>query len=414
MSYVRFPTTRRSACSRFVRPGIVVAGFILWSAAYAGAQTPAASRQSRATPAPDTPLAAAAKAEADLRFSAAIAQLYELLIEHPGTDEALAARPRLARLLALTGNLQSAILQCQMLRDELPSGSAARERALELASVLLRRLRASGGQQTLFPTVEGLSTKGLPSLDEPRAMQFESDGRFVLLDTGAKRVFRATPEGVTQLSVPQDPEAMTIFPDGTVAVFGKTGLATIPGKTSGLTGTWGGKTRSLRKVRSMAAASGGELFVVDKDFDGLLRCQMPAGTCTPWGPAGKYRVVKIANNDWVYLLDDKGQNIRVVSQAGSLLASLGPTIGTTRLDKVEDLAIDSAYGLYLLDGDLKRVSILFLKSEADGKLTVDPAVGVVLPQDGDRSTRNPTTLAVSPGGWVAVTGKSAPRVMRLR
>ncbi len=416
MSYVRFPTARRSSCSRFVRPTLVVAAILVWgAAAHTGAQAPAAPGQNRAATAAETPLAAAAKAEADLQFTTAIARLYELLIEHPGTDEALAARPRLARLLALTGNLQSAILQCQMLRDELPSGAAARERALELASVLLRRLRASGGQQTLLQTVEGLSTKGLPSLDEPRAMEFESDGRFVLLDSGAKRVFRVTPEGVTQLSVPQDPEAMTVFPDGTVAVFGKTGLATIPGgKTTGLTGTWGGKTRSLRKVRSMAAASGGELFVVDRDFDGLLRCQLPAGTCTPWGPAGKYRVLKIAANDWVYLLDDKGQNVRVVSHAGSLLASLGPMIGTTRLDKVEDLAIDSAYGLYLLDGDLKRVSILFLKSESDGKLTVEPAGGVVLPQDGDRSTRNPTTLAVSPGGWVAVTGKSAPRIMRLR
>lgn len=413
MSYGRFPTARRSSCSRFVRSGLLAAGLLVVCASlHAGAQAPAARGRAAA---PETPLAAAARAESELRLDDAVARLYELLIEHPGTDEALAARPRLARLLTLSGHLQSAILQCQLLREELPVGSAARERALELASVLLRRLRASGGQQTLFPTIEGLATKGLPSLDEPRAMEFESDGRFVILDEGAKRVFRVTAEGVTQLSVPADPTAITVLPDGTVAVIGKAGLATVPGgRTVPLTGTWGGKTRSLRKVRSMAATSGGDLFIVDKDYDGVLRCQMATGACAPWGPVGKYRVVKVGASDWVYLLDEKGQNVRVVSPAQRVLASLGPMAGTTRLQKVEDIAVDSAYGLYLLDTDLKRVSILFLKGAGDGKLTAESAAAVVLPQDGDRSTRNPTTLSVSPGGWLAVTGKSAPRVMRLR
>jgi hypothetical protein len=366
--------------------------------------------------APDSPLAAAARAEADLRFDTAMAQLYDVQLERPGTSDAQAARLRLARLLALAGNLPSALLECQLLRDELPADHPVRERAVELATILARQLRVAGGQTlSVFPTLEALATRGLPTLQEPTAIEFESEGRFVILDEGGGRVFRVAPEGASQLPSPLEPSAIATLRDGTVLIAGKTGLATAPpSRTVPLTATLGGKMRTLKKARSMATWSSGELLLIDKDFDGLLRCQPATGACAQWGPLGKFRAVKVGGGDWVYLLDDRGQFVRVVDPAARQLATIGPVVGTAKFGKIEDFAVDGAYGLYLLDTDLKRVSIVQLRSAGDGKITAVGAPGVPFPQEGDRAVKNTSAIGVSPGGWVAVAAKAAPRVMRLR
>ena len=75
-------------------------------------------------------------------------------IEHPGTDDAVGARLRMARLLAVTGSVPQALLQCQLLRDEVPGDHPARGEAIELASLLARRFRA--GQSPAFAVLPGL------------------------------------------------------------------------------------------------------------------------------------------------------------------------------------------------------------------------------------------------------------------
>ena len=417
MWFGRFPTRRRLWSSSFARHALA-AGLmcVIASPGLPGrAQEPV--RPAAAVPTADeVMLAAAAKSEADLRFDLATSQLYDLLIEHPGTPSAVSARLRLARLLALSGNLTSAILECQLLRDELPTDAPMRERALELASVLVRRLRAANGQvPTAFATFEALSSRGLPALDEPRRLHFESEGRFLLLDDGSRRLYRVGPDGAMQLTTPAEPSAVTTMPDGAVLVAGKTALATIPPtRPIALSGTWGGKVRPLKKIRSMAFWSTGDLLLIDRDFDGLLRCQLAAGTCVPWGPVGKYRAVLVGASDWVYLLDDRGQTVRVLDAAQRALTVIGPMLGSEKLERVEDMAVDSVHGLYLLDIDTKRIVVIHLKSMADGKVTATMAQGLMLPQEGERATKNPSAIAVSPAGWIAVASKSSPRVMSWR
>lgn len=417
MWFGRFPTRHRLSSSSFVRRAL--AAGLVCAIAGPGLRGLAQEPVRPAGTAPTTDevlLAAAAKSEADLRFDLATSQLYDVLIEHPGTGGAATARLRLARLLALNGNLPAAILECQLLRDELPADTPMRERALELASVLVRRLRAANGQvPTAFATLEGLSSRGLPALDEPRRIHFENEGRFLLLDEGSRKLYRVGADGATLLSTPADPSAVTTMPDGAVLVAGKTGLATIPPtRPIALSGTWGGKARPLKKIRSMAFWSTGDLLLIDKDYDGILRCQLAAGTCAPWGPVGKYRTVLVGASDWVYLLDDRGQTVRVLDPAQRALAVIGPLVGAAKLERVEDMAVDSAHGLYLLDTGTKRIVVIHLKSMGDGKVAPTPAPALLLPQEGERAVKNPSAIAVSPTGWLAVASKSSPRVMRWR
>ncbi len=187
-----------------------------------------------------------------------------------------------------------------------------------------------------------------------------------------------------------------------------------PGKTVPATATWGGKSHPLKRARAMAVNSKGDLFLVDREYDGLLRCAAGATTCAPWSAPGKLRTVKVGPSNFVVTLDDKQQVVRVFDDTGKLVTSLGPVFGTTKFEKISDVAIDSAYALYLLDADLRRVEVGALRTQGDGRISVEPVGGMAIPVEGDRAIKNPTALMVSASGAVLVAGKSVPRLLRFR
>ena len=407
----------RSWFRRLLGTGVVLAGSVGIAVAALNAQAPTGQA---VAPAPASSgqslLAQAIKAEADFQFDVATDRLYTLLLDQPGTTDALAARLRLAKLLALSGDWPAAILECQALRDESAADSPLRGHAIEMATALARRLRAASGTEgSYFATFEPLQAKGLPATDEPRTIVFEGENRFVVVDEGAGRVVRAGADAGSTAQAPQEPSAATVMPDGTVLVFGKTGLSGI-GTTQAvqLSGTIGGRMRQLKKVRSMAALSNGDLLVIDKDYDGLVRCRYPSGTCTAVGTVGRQRVVKVGASDWCYLLDERGQALRVLDANQNPIASFGPSIGTARLERVEDIAVDGVHGLYLLDRDLKRVTVVTMRAAPDGKVSGTVVGSFPVPQDGANALKNPWAIGVAPGGSLVVAGKGAPRVMRLR
>jgi hypothetical protein len=354
----------------------------------------------------------ATKAEAEMRFEVAAALLSQVLVEQPRSADAWRARVPLARLLALRGEVAAALLQCQALRDQLPLDHPARRQALELATLLGRRLRA-GQTPAYFAGVVPTGTRGIPALDQPVAIMVDPAGRYLLVDTGQGRAYLATGETASAIGGVLDVSAGALLPDGTVALAGKNGLAIAGGKPAFLTSTVGGRPRPLKKVRSLAATSGGDLLVVDRDVDALLRCKAGTLTCAPWGPPGKVLAVKVGVSDFVYVLDDRQQSVRVIDPAGRVLATAGPQVGATRFDAILDLAVDAAYGVYLLDKK-KLIHILLLRGDAGRPMTLEPLPTFVLPTDEPRLLKNPLALAAMPDGAVLVVGGASARFLRLQ
>ncbi len=355
----------------------------------------------------------AAAAEGEFRFDVAAARLYELLLEHPRAADTGTGRLRLARLLALSGDVPAAILQCQAARNELPADHPTRRLALDLATTLSRRLRAANSAP-YFPSVTMTSARGVTALDEPTAVDFHASGSYVLVDSGSGRAYQVTGETATVVAGIEEGSAAAILADGGVVAAGKNGLSVAGAKPALFSGAWGGKTRQLKKVRSMAATANGELLVIDKDFDGLLRCKPAAATCAPWGPPVKLHAVKVDASDFVYLLDDHQQTVRVLDPSGRQIASAGPLVGTTKLGEILDIAVDAAYGLYLLDKQTKHVELVVLRSGTGKQLTVVPIASAAIPTEGDRSLKNPSAIGVAPDGTLIVAGRSAPRLLRLQ
>ena len=124
--------------------------------------------------------------------------------------------------------------------------------------------------------------------------------------------------------------------------------------------------------------------------------------------------MRVGASDWIYLLDDRGQSVRVIDAAQRQITLIGPTLGGAKFGKIEDLAVDSAHGVYLLDGDLKRVHLAVMKAGPDGRVAAASLGSALMPQEGERALKSPTTIGVSPAGLAYVAGKGSARVMRFR
>jgi hypothetical protein len=191
--------------------------------------------------------------------------------------------------------------------------------------------------------------------------------------------------------------------------------------------------RPLKKVRAMAANSAGDLFIVDDDYNrGLLRCKAGATDCAPWPamPLGELASVKVGASDFVYVLDNRLQSVRVLDDNGRQMASLGLLIdaapaafaaGTPNavsvkyeFKRIADFAVDQTYTVYLLDPQQRKIGIVPLK--LDGDKLVPEVKGVLdLPNDDKNQffVKNPSAIAVTPSGALIVAGQS-PRVVRYR
>ena len=351
-------------------------------------------------------------AEASGNYRVAFDRLYTLEMEHPRTPDALEGRAPLSMLLALHGDIVSAMLQAQALRDE-SSDVSQRQAALDLTTLLARRLRVKNSL-LLYAAPELMVVTGA-QIDEPTQLVVEPAGSLLLVDSGANRLYRINKEMTSTLNVTRQPSAVTALAGGALVAGDRNGPAVSPADVSlPKAGTWDGKDRPIRKIRSLAANSRNDLFIVDRDYDGLLRCAAGATLCAPWGAPGKLRVVRVGPSDFVITLDDKQGLVRIFDDRAKLLATIGATAGGVPIEKAVDVLMDRAYGIYLLDGDGHRIVANVLRVSADGQFHLDVLGSALIPQEGVRGLKNPSALAVTADGALVVAGKGTSSVLRFR
>jgi hypothetical protein len=207
-----------------------------------------------------------------------------------------------------------------------------------------------------------------------------------------------------------EPVAAAVLPDGNVIVADRAGfVSSATGKPLAFTGARG----PLKQVRSIAANSRGDLFVIDRGTDGAQRCKAGGTSCAAWGPPGRYRTVKVGAADLVHLLDDSGQSIRVVDDGGRLVATMGPGTGENRLNNVIDIALDEVFGIYALDTGSRNVHIGALQTGSSG-LGIREVSTVPLPTQGDSAVRDPSAIGVAPDGSMLITTRGSPRIVRFQ
>ena len=113
-------------------------------------------------------------------------------------------------------------------------------------------------------------------------------------------------------------------------------------------------------------------------------------------------------------IGDKQQAVRVFDDNGKMVTSVGPMFGSTKLDKIADIAVDTGYALYLLDADLHQIAVAALRLTGDGRVTAEPIGNVPVPAEGNRAVKNPSAVAVTPSGTILIAGKSGAFMLRFR
>ena len=394
--------------SRFDSAGLKAGLVPLVAAALLIVVSPAARMVARQSPASASLLDQAASAEAEFKFDVAADRLYQIVVEQPRSPDAWTARARLARLLALSGDLSAALLECQALRSELPPDHPLGQPVLGLATTLARRLRVTVTPM-YFGNMSARLLQGLASTDEPSHIDVSAAGNIVMADAGQGRAYVVGSDSVSTVPSGADLTTAVLLADGRVLTADKAGISIAGARAAWLTGTWAGKTRQLKKTRSLSVTSNGDLLVIDRDYDGLLRCKAE-GPCVPWGPPGKLRVVATGASDFVFILDDKPQIVRVLDNTGRVVVVIGPVFGGVKFGEIADIAVDRAYGLYVLDKQTRRIEILTVRADRTNGVSVVQTGWAMVPAEGPSALKNPTAIGVMPDGAVLV----APAEVRVR
>lgn len=358
-------------------------------------------------------LADALAAERESRFTAAIDQLYRLVGEHPQSNEALRGRLVLAQLLALSGDLGAALLQCQAVQNAYAPGTPERDEAVALGTTLVRQLRAQSAGRGYFPSVSATMLSARDRFDEPSVLLVGEDGGLVIADRGRKRIYGVQGSTLSTIATANNPTAATWLADGTLAIADRQGLV-LGSSRSALSAMWEGRARELDNVRAIAENSRGELFVADGDIDGVVKCAGGAVSCQAWGPHEEARTLKVGLADLVFILDDGDPIVRVYNADGRHVATVGPQIGGVRLREVRDFSLDAAFGVYLVDSDTKTVQVARLSLMPDGRLVARPVASVRVPESESRGLERPSAIGVAADGSVVLAGRSSLTLLRLQ
>jgi hypothetical protein len=120
--------------------------------------------------------------------------------------------------------------------------------------------------------------------------------------------------------------------------------------------------------------------------------------------------VKIDANDLVWILDDRQPIVRLLDLDGKSLASIGPVVATTKFERIADIAVDQAYGLYLLESEQRRIYSFVLR----GPYTPELIGSIAIPIEGERAMRNPSAIGVDPAGTVFVAARGSASLLRFK
>jgi tetratricopeptide (TPR) repeat protein len=237
-------------------------------------------------------------------------------------------------------------------------------------------------------------------IKDPRSL-IAHDGTFTLVDR--EQIFAVGVDGKVM-----DTKAGRRVEDVVSAGAGKLYYLSEDGVDLG-NGTWtklswmsGGKTKNLSKLRSIALAATGDIYVLDQEA-GLLRGVPSPGAVIPMTPVAQARgrLLRIDRRGRFYVLGTDQRSIAIYSSDGKPAATVSPETAAGKDPSIEYFALDPLDHLYILDQ--ASIQVFGTKPGATG---LEKARISTVPLDQRPSHRNLRVIAVASDGVVAVTGKN--------
>jgi hypothetical protein len=237
-------------------------------------------------------------------------------------------------------------------------------------------------------------------IKEPQTMIF-SGNSFVLLDK--EMLLKVSPQGKILDKKPVHKiEDVASAENGILYSIAEDRIDLGSGNTATITLSGGKKAKRITSLCSVAAAGGGDLYLLDGDA-GLLRgtTEISAGSITVATIAPvKGRLVRVDTLGNIYVLAKDQKSIMIFSRDGKPLTTVSTEPVAGKAGSIEYFALDSLDRLYVLVSN--SIQIFAAKSGS----AIERARVSTIAFDQRPEFRNLKVLGVNPAGVVAVIGKN--------
>ncbi len=243
---------------------------------------------------------------------------------------------------------------------------------------------------------------GSPGLKDPRALLFHN-GKFILVDREQVLILSSS-GAVEETRGAREIEDMAVNRSGSHYYAREDGVDLGTGSLIRLNLTIAGKERPLRKLRSIALDSHGDMLLLDEEF-GLLRCAIAGNTPRTPGVVSptKGRLVRVDSRGYIYVLGWDRRSIQVFTREGKPFVTLSPSAAGGKETSIQSFALDIQNHVYLLDANSNAIQVF---SVNEGSVGLQILKASSIPLDPRPPHKNLKVIAVSSTGEVAVTGRN--------
>ncbi|MEO1366183.1 MAG: tetratricopeptide repeat protein [Acidobacteriota bacterium] len=337
------------------------------------------------------------------RRDAALADFTAVSEDEPPGPHAWRGRRLLGRTLLETGEVTPALETLQRLADDADADAGEKDAARRLISLAHRLFVRPEGGQAPWRRSERFAPNGL-QLDEVVGVAAADDNSLLIVDEGAEKVIRITPDHSRWETVALRDGGRPGFTDDVAHVVTEKQLVLpFDGRRVSFLEPKAGRENPLNRMRGAARGPFGDWFVLARGFRGLISYQTPRkGQELLSSLRPDLTDVEVDALGRVYVLDRKDSRIlRLAVDRRS-----HQTVVTGDWRRPEALALDALGHLYVLDTGAKQIHVY----HPDGRRK--SVLGPTLPMG--LELKKPRDLAVDGSGRIFVADADQPFLVSLQ
>jgi tetratricopeptide (TPR) repeat protein len=251
----------------------------------------------------------------------------------------------------------------------------------------------------IFDDSNATKIAGTQGLKDPRSLVFHNGG-FLLIDK--EQVLTMSLDGkVTETKPGKKLMDGAVTADGKFYYLAEDGIDLGTGTMTPLTVTIAGKSKTLKKLHSLAVDAKGDVFILDMD-QGLFSGTPAAGGALSLKSVmpTRGRLLRIDRRGYLYMLSEDQRSISVLSRDGKQLTTIAPA-SAGKQPEIESFALDQLNHIYILDPESIQIF-----SVTEGGTGLEKTSVSAIPIDPRQQFKNLKALGVSATGEMVTTGKN--------
>lgn len=252
----------------------------------------------------------------------------------------------------------------------------------------------------IFDETTATKIAGAQGLKDPRSL-VSHQGKFILVDK--EQLLTLSVDGKASDAKPgRKLEDVAITADGKLYCLAEDGIDLGTGALAPLAVTVAGKSKALKKLRSLAVDWQGDVFLLDMD-QGLFAGSPTAGGALSLRAIAptRGRLLRIDPRGNLFVLSEDQRSIAVLSREGKQIAAVAPASASGKQPEIEYFALDLLNHLYVLDS--ASIQIFAMNESGTGLEKTNISTIALDPRP---QYKNLKVLAVSSTGEMVTTGKN--------